>query len=92
MSINLDTSNETHQGPPNGTQGYLAACYRNIFDTKPSHFSKPNPESDRKSNRKPEKKEWTEPKIKSPNKEKNPHTLCHVELLLGLIDVVQGLH
>ena len=33
-------------------------------------FSKPNPESDRKSNRKPEKEELTEPKIKSPNKEK----------------------
>ena len=24
-------------------------------------------------------------------KKKNPHTLCHSELLLGLIDVVQGL-
>ena len=23
---------------------------------------------------------------------KNPHTLCHPELLLGLIDVVRGLH
>ena len=55
MSINTDTSNETHQGPPDGTQGYLAACYRNIVDTKPSHFSKSNPESDRKSNRKPKK-------------------------------------
>ena len=42
-----DTSNETHQGPPNGTQGYLVACYRNIVDTKPG------PKSDRKSNRKP---------------------------------------
>ena len=48
VSINLDTSNETHQGPPDGTQEYLAACYRNIFDTKSSHFSKPNPDSDRK--------------------------------------------
>ena len=91
MSINLDTSNETHQGPPDGTQGYLAACYRNIVDTKPSHFSKPNPESDRKSNRKPEKEEWTEPKINRLTKKKNPHTLDHVELLLGLIDKVQGL-
>ena len=71
MSINLDTSNETHQGPPDGTQGYLAACYRNIVDIKPgSHLSKPNPESDRKSNRTPEKEEWTEPTIKSPNKKK----------------------
>ena len=39
-------------GSPDGTQGYLAACYRNKVDTKPSHFSKPNPEADRKSNRK----------------------------------------
>ena len=55
-------------------------------------FSKPNPESDRKSNRKPEKEEWTEPKIKCLTKKKNPRTLYHVELLLGLIDLVQGLH
>ena len=53
VSINLDTSNETHQGPPDGTQGYLAACYRNIVDTKPSHFSKSNPKSN--TNRRPEK-------------------------------------
>ena len=63
MSINLDTSNETHQGPPDGTQGYLAACYQKIVDTKPSHFSKSNPESDREPNRRPEEAEWTEPKI-----------------------------
>ena len=63
MSINFDTSNETHQGPPDGTLGYLAACYRNMVDTKPSLFAKPNPKSDRKSNRKPEKEEWAEPKI-----------------------------
>ena len=79
------------QGPPDGKQGYLAACYRNIVDTKPSHFSKPNPESDRKSNRKPEKEEWTERKLNRLTKKKNPHTLGHVELLLGLIDKVQGL-
>ena len=59
----LDTSNETHQGPPNDTQGYQTACYRNIVDTKPLYFSKSNSESYRKSNRKPEKAEWTEPKI-----------------------------
>ena len=34
----FDTSNETHQGFPDGSQGYLAACYQNIVDTKPSHF------------------------------------------------------
>ena len=38
VSINVDNSNETHQGPPNGTQGYFVAYYRNIVDTKPSHF------------------------------------------------------
>ena len=63
MSINLDTSNETHQGPPDGTQGYLAACYGNFVYTKPSRYLKPNPKSDRKSSRKPKKDEWTEPKI-----------------------------
>ena len=36
-------------------EGYLAACYRGISDTKPFHFSKPNPKSDRTSNGKPEK-------------------------------------
>ena len=60
---NLDTSNETHQGPPDGTQGYLAACYGIFVYTKPSHFLKPNPESDQNLNRKPKKDEWTEPKI-----------------------------
>ena len=34
--------------------------------------------------------EWTEPKIKLPNKEKKIHIPC--PLLLGLIDEVQGLH
>ena len=61
--LNFDTSNETHQGPPDGTQGYLAACYGNFVYTKPSQFLKPNQESDQKSNRKPKKDEWTEPKI-----------------------------
>ena len=63
MSINLDTSNETHQGPPDGTQGYLAACYRNIVDTKPSHFF--FAESGIRSNveSKTEKAEWKEQKI-----------------------------
>ena len=45
VSINFDTSNEAHQGPPDGTQGYLATCYRNIVDTKPSHFSNRKVES-----------------------------------------------
>ena len=59
----FDTANETHQGLPDGMQGYLAACYRNIIDTEPSYYSKPDPESNWKSNRKPERAEWTDPKI-----------------------------
>ena len=81
VSINHDTSNETHQGPPDGTQGYLAACYRNTFDTKPSQFSKPNPpESGRKPSWKPKRAEWTEPKIYQLTKKKIPHTLFHYYL------------
>ena len=38
MSINLDTSNETHRGPPDGTQGFKKknALYLsvNVFSTK----------------------------------------------------------
>ena len=90
MSKNLDTSNETHQGPPDGTQGYLAACYRNIVDTKPTYFRSRirNQIASRIESRKSE--EWTEPKIKLPNKEKKSTYL--VPFLLGLIDVAQGLH
>ena len=56
-------------------------------------FSKPNSESDRKSNGKPEKKKRNRPNRKSNclTKKKSPHTLYHIELFLGLIDVVQGL-
>ena len=38
--LNHDASNETHQGPPDGAQGYLAACYGIFVYTKPSwsHF------------------------------------------------------
>ena len=52
-----------HQGTPDGTQGYLAACYRNIVDTKPSHFF--FAESGIRSNveSKTEKAEWKEQKI-----------------------------
>ena len=67
--------------PQTGSHGYLAACYRNIVDTKPSHFFKPNSESDRKWNRKPEKAEWTEPKIKSPKKEKNSTYLASLWII-----------
>ena len=72
MSIKPLTHRMKHtRVPPDGSQGYLAACYRKIVDTKPSHFFKPNSEPDRKSNRKPEKAEWTEPKIKLLKEEKN---------------------
>ena len=78
MSKNLDTSNETHQGSPDGTQGYLAACYRNIVDTKPTYFRSPirNQIASRIESRKSE--EWTEPKIKLPNKEKKIHIPCFI--------------
>ena len=54
-------------------------------------FSKPNQESDRKSNGKPENEEWSDRKSNRLTKKKTPHTLCHTGLLLGLIDEVQGL-
>ena len=85
MSINLDTSNETHQGPPDGTQGYLAACYRNIVDTKPSHFSNRRSQVGSKIGKMPN---GPNRKFNRLTKKKNPHTLCHTELLLGLIDAV----
>ena len=92
MSINLDTSNETHQGPPNGTQAYFAACYRNIVDTKPHLF-----EAESEIRSKVESKTVNKPngqnrKSNRLKQEKIPHTLCHAETLLGLIDVVQCLH
>ena len=62
-------------GSPETEYRDLAASYRDIIDTKPSLFLKPNPELGWKSNRKPEKAEWTEP-IEKPKrrKQKNPHT------------------
>ena len=52
-------------------------------------FLKPNPKSDRKSNRKPNGPNRKSNRIKQ---EKIPHTLCQVKILLGLIDVVHCLH
>ena len=76
-------------------EGYLAACYRDISDTKPFHFSKPNPKSDRTSNIKPEK-----PKIdvvtahgRINNKEKtSTYLVPRVLYNLELIDMAQRLH
>ena len=56
VSINADTSYETQQGSP----GRYAGIFGGLLTTKPSYLSKPSPESDLKSNRKPEKAEWTE--------------------------------
>ena len=92
MSINFDTSNETHQGPPDGTQGYLAAAIETSSIPSLHIFFSPNPESDRMSNRKPKKPNGPNRKSNRLTKKRNPHTLCHTELLLGLIDVLQGLH
>ena len=69
----------------------MAACYGNFVYTKPSQFLKPNPESDQKSNRKPEKTNGPNRKSNRLKNKKNPHTLCHTGLLLGLIDAVQCL-
>ena len=76
-------------------EGYLAACYLHISDTKPFHFSKPNPKSDRTSNGKPEK-----PKIdvvaancRINNKEKtSTYLVPRVLFNLELIDMAQRLH
>ena len=77
-------------------EGYLATCYRDIIsDTKPFHFSKPNPKSDRTSNGKPEK-----PKIdvtakhgRVNNKEKtSTYLVPRVLFNLELIDMAQRLH
>ena len=88
----FDTSNETHQGLPDGSQGYLAACYRNIVDTKPSHFLSRirNQIEIQIENRK--KPNGPNRKLNRLKRKKIPHTLCHFGLLLGLIDVVQCLH
>ena len=76
-------------------EGYLAACYRDISDTKPFHFSKPNPKSDRTLNGKPEK-----PKIdvvaancRINNKEiTSTYLVPRVLFNFEVIDMAQRLH
>ena len=78
--------------PSDGSQRYFAACYRNIVDTKPSHFLnriRSQIES-RIENRK--KRNGPNRKLNCLKKKKIPHTSCHFGLLLGLIDAVQCLH
>ena len=69
-------------GSPETERRDLAASYRDIIDTKPLRFLKPNPELSWKSNRKPEKAEWTEP-IEKPKrrKQRNPHTFPTLKYL-----------
>ena len=69
-------------GSPETERRDLAASYRDIIDTKPLRFLKPNPEISWKSNRKPEKDEWTEP-IEKPKRRKqgNPHTFPTLKYL-----------
>ena len=71
-----------HTRVPRTVRRDLAASYRNIVDTKPSRFLKPNPELGWKSNRKPKKTEWTKP-IEKPKrrKQKNPHTFPTLKYL-----------
>ena len=72
MSIKPLTPRMKHtRVPPDGSQGYLAACYRNIVDTKPSHFFKTESGARSKVQSKTGKAEWTEPKIKLLKEEKN---------------------
>ena len=91
VSINLVTSNETPQGPPDGTQGYWRLAIETssipslyIFEAESEISSKVESKTVNKPN---------EPSRKSNRlkQEKIPRTLGHVELLLGLIDVVQCL-
>ena len=63
MSINFDTSNETHQGPRTVRRDIWRLAIEISSIPSLRVFSKPNPESDRKSNGKPENEEWSEPKI-----------------------------
>ena len=92
MSINLDTSNETHQGPRTVRRdigGLLSKTSSipslHIFRSRIRNQIESLIESRKKRN-------GPNRKFNRLTKKKNPHTLGHVELLLGLIDVVQGLH
>ena len=93
VSINLDTSNETHQGPPGryaGIFGGLLSKHRRyqaftFFEVESEIRSQVESKTGKKPN-------GPNRKSNRLTKKKNPHTLCHTELLLGLIGVVQGLH
>ena len=91
--MNLDTSNETDQGP----RTVRRDIWRLAIETKsiPSlHIFQSRIRkqiASRIENRKKSGMDRIENLIGYETK-KNPHTLCHPELLLGLIDVVRGLH
>ena len=72
-------------------EGYLAACYRDISDTKPFHFSKPNPKSDQRpmENRKSRESMW--PSINYKEKT-STYLVPRVLFNLELIDMAQRLH
>ena len=94
MSINLiDTSNETHQGPPDGTQGYFTACYRSIIDTMAFTFFEA--ESGIKSKIKSKTRKSRMDRIENlsaKKRKKSTYLVPRVVFRLGLIDVVQRLH
>ena len=94
MSINLiDTSNETHQGPPDGTQGYFTACYRSIIDTMAFTFFEA--ESGIKSKIKSKTRKSRMDRIENlsaKKRKKSTYLDPRVVFRLGLIDVVQRLH
>ena len=93
MSINvIDTSNETHQGPPDGTQGNLTACYRSIIDTIAFTFFEA--ESGIRSKIKSKTRKSRMDRIENLSAKKTKiHIPCPKRSFrLGLIDVVQRLH
>ena len=92
MSIKLVTSNETHQGPRTVRRDIwrLAIEISSIpslhifFEAESGIRSQVEWKTGKKRNR-------SNRKSNRLTKKKSPHTLCHIELFLGLIDVVQGL-
>jgi len=94
VSINLiDTSNETHQGPPDGTQGYFTACYRSIIDTIAFTFFEAESGIRSKIESKTRKSRMDRIKnLSAKKRKKSTYLVPRVVFRLGLIDVVQRLH
>ena len=94
VSIHLtDTSNETHQGAPDGTQGYLTACYRSIIDTIAFTFFEAESGIRSKIESKTRKSRMDRiENLSAKKRKKSTYLVPRVVFRLGLIDVVQRLH